>query len=248
MSGGGRLTIATTVVEIQDQPVEHHVDARPGRFVCLSVSDTGCGMEETVLERIFEPFFTTKEAGKGTGLGLATVYGIVKQHEGWVEVESVVGLGSSFRVYLPGTMPLGTLAILSDAEKIEGGSETILVVEDEVFVRRALALSLRKLGYAVLEAGNSLEALKIWQEQHEKIALLFTDNLMPGNMTGLGLAMRLRKEKSSLKIISSSGYSADLAFFSTSEGKQITYLPKPYAPAALARVVRRCLDESLEPR
>jgi CheY-like chemotaxis protein len=242
MPHGGRLTIATSLVELQAQPATLNPDARPGRFVCLLVSDTGCGMDETVLKRIFEPYFTTKEAGKGTGLGLTTVYGIVKENEGWVEVESTVGQGSLFRVYLPWTEPVGTFAIFGEDE-IKGGSETILVVEDEASVRRLVALCLRKLGYAVLEAGSGLEALKEWELHHNEIALLFTDTLLPGNMTGLDLALRLKKEKGSLKIISSSGYSADPASCVLT-AKEITYFPKPYDPAALARIVRQCLDNS----
>ncbi len=245
MSQGGRLTLATAMVEIEAQPAKPNPDARPGSFVCLSVTDTGCGMDESVLGRIFEPFFTTKEVGKGTGLGLATVYGIVKQHQGWVEVESAVGQGSSFRVYLPaGKSPLDSSAVSSDAEEIRGGSETILLVEDELPVRRLVAMCLRNLGYAVLEAGNGLEAMKVWEQHHQKIKLLFTDMLMPGNMTGLDLAERLKKEKASLKVISSSGYRANLAAFPLTAGQEITYLPKPYEPVALAKIVRRCLDKT----
>jgi len=244
MSKGGRLTLATTMVEIQVRPANPNPDIRPGSFACLSVTDTGCGMDETVLGRIFEPFFTTKEVGKGTGLGLATVYGIVKQHHGWVEVESTVGQGTSFRVYLPGTKPLNAFGISTRNEEIKGGAETILLVEDELMVRQTVALCLRKLGYAVLEAGNGLEALKVWEQHHEKIALLFTDMLMPGNMTGLDLAMRLKNDKRSLKVISSSGYRSDLTVSPLPAGEEITYLPKPYTPAAMAKIVRRCLDNS----
>jgi PAS domain S-box-containing protein len=242
MSKGGRLTLATKTVEIQAQPAKPNPDVRPGSFACLSVTDTGCGMDETVLGRIFEPFFTTKEAGKGTGLGLATVYGIVKQHNGWIEVDSAVGQGSSFRVYLPGTNPLSAMAISSHDEETKGGTETILLVEDDQMVRRTAALCLRRLGYAILEAGNGLEALKVWEQHHEKIELLFTDMLMTGNMTGLDLAMRLKKEKGSLKVISSSGYHSDLPVSPLPAGEEITYLPKPYTPAAMAKTVRRCLD------
>ncbi|MGO8698931.1 MAG: PAS domain S-box protein [Limisphaerales bacterium] len=241
MAGGGRLTIATAEVEIETNAATTHPDARSGCFACLSVSDTGCGMDETVLGKIFEPFFTTKEVGKGTGLGLATVYGIVKQHEGWVEVESAVGQGSSFRVYFPAAKPSAGQAISSPTEEIEGGSETILLVEDEAYVRRLVAQSLRTLGYSVLEASDGLEALKAWQAHHEKIALLFTDTLMPGKRTGLDLAVEFKKKKGSLKIVSSSGYSPVQAPCSLPAG-EITYLPKPYTPAALAKVVRGCLD------
>ena len=244
MPTGGRLTLAITRAELPSPPAIAHLDARLGCFVCLSVTDTGCGMDETVLKRIFEPFFTTKEVGKGTGLGLATVFGIVKQHEGWVEVDSAVGRGSSFRVYLPaGTAPFGASAILGP-EEIQGGSETILLVEDELSLRRAAALCLRKLGYAVLEAGNGLEALNVWKEHQQTIALLFTDMLMPGAITGLDLVERLRKEKSALKAIISSGYAADPEAPHPAAGQEITYLSKPYQAAALAKIVRRCLDRT----
>lgn len=180
------------------------------------------------------------------GLGLATVYGIVKQHEGWVEVESAVGQGSSFRVYLPAAKPLAGLAVSRRTEEIKGRSETILVLEDEAYVRRLVALSLRKVGYAVLEAGNAVEALKAWQAHYGKIDLLFTDTLAPGNKTGLDLAMEFKREKGSLKIVSSSGYSPALAPCSLPAG-EIAYLPKPFIPLALAKIVRRCLD-NLEAR
>jgi len=242
MPKGGRLIIATTMVELSSEDVKSDPSARPGSFVCLSVTDTGCGMDEAVLKRIFEPFFTTKEVGKGTGLGLATVYGIVKQHESWIEVKSEVGRGSSFQVYLPAVpTPLNNSARSSAAEEICGGSETILVVEDELALRRPVALGLRKLGYAVLEAGNGLEAQKAWEQNSHKIELLLTDMVMPENMTGLDLALRLRKDKGSLKVIISSGYSADL-LSSSSVVPEIAFLPKPYRVADLAKTVRRCLD------
>jgi PAS domain S-box-containing protein len=245
MSQGGSLTLATTMVEVPVQPPKPNPDARPGRFVCLSVTDTGCGMDETVLKRIFEPFFTTKEVGKGTGLGLATVYGIVKQHDGWIEVASEVGQGSSFRVYLPvWATPLNAPAIPSGAEDMSGGLETILLVEDEAALRRLVAVWLRKLGYVILEAGNGLEALETWDQHHQRIALLLTDTLLPGKITGLDLAVRFRKEKSSLKVISSSGYSADLAASPLTAGQEITFLPKPYTVSALAKIVRRCLNNT----
>jgi signal transduction histidine kinase/CheY-like chemotaxis protein len=244
MPSGGQLTLATTVVEIQAASEKSHPDAKPGRFVCLAVTDTGCGMDDAVLGRIFEPFFTTKEVGKGTGLGLATVYGIVKQHHGWIEVESQLGHGSSFRVYLPATNPLSSLGINSHEENIRGGSETILLVEDELFLRQLTASCLRKLGYTVLEAGNGAEALAVWQEHHQRIALLLTDMKMPGQMTGLDLALRFKNEKGSLKVISASGYSAELEDSPLTAGQEITFLPKPFTPAALAKIVRLCLDKT----
>jgi signal transduction histidine kinase len=238
MPKGGQI-ISTTKVDIQAQSFTPQT--RRGQFVCMSVSDTGCGMDETVMERVFEPFFTTKEPGKGTGLGLATVYGIVKQHEGWVEVESKPTEGSSFRVYLPaGTSSSGDSGTSHQAEEIQGGSETILLVEDELFLRRLAAMCLRKLGYAVFEAGNGLEALNLWELHSQKIALLLTDMVMPGNISGLDLAIRFKKEKASLKVVSCSGYTADLDLIAE---QGIDFLPKPYAPAALAKIVRHCLDK-----
>jgi len=248
MPKGGNLTLVTTLVDIENSLAGPHPDARPGRFVCLSVTDTGCGMDKSVLERIFEPFFTTKDEGKGTGLGLASVYRIVNQHQGWVEVESELELGSSFLVYLPaGTKPLDALVIPHHKDEIKGGGETILLVEDDLPVRRMASLSLRKFGYAVLEAGNGQEALNVWREHHEKIEMLFTDMVMPGGMTGLDLAVRLKKEKNSLMIILSTGYRAELAESPLISGQEIPCLQKPYPGAVLAKMVRRCLD-SVEPR
>jgi two-component system cell cycle sensor histidine kinase/response regulator CckA len=239
---GGRLTLAATIADFKTQSENLNPDAREGRFVCLSVSDTGSGMEENVTQKVFEPFFTTKEVGKGTGLGLATVYGIVKHHQGWVEVESAVGHGSSFRVYLPLISSKVALTISSPNEEIRGGSEVILLVEDDLSVRRMVATRLRQLGYMVLEAGNGMEALKIWAVHHQKIDLLFTDMMMPGKLTGLDLALQFKKEQPSLKVISSSGYSATLAESPLTAGQGIIYLPKPYESAALALTVWRCLN------
>jgi len=244
MPKGGSLTLATMLAEIEEGVARPHPDAHPGRFVCLSVTDTGCGMDKSVLERLFEPFFTTKDEGKGTGLGLATVYRIVKQHQGWVEVKSELGQGSSFRVYLPaGAKPPDVSAVADHEDEIKGGGETILIVEDNLPMRRVASLSLRQLGYAVLEAGDGVEALSVWQEHQEKIELLFTDMVMPGPMTGLDLAVRLKKEKNSLKIIISSGYSADLAESPLVAGQEIPCLQKPYQGRVLAKLVRRCLDK-----
>jgi PAS domain S-box-containing protein len=243
MPKGGTLTLGASLAEIQSQSAKLHQDARSGCFVCLLVTDTGCGMDKAVLGRLFEPFFTTKGVGKGTGLGLATVYGIIKQHEGWVEVESSVGSGSSFRVYTPArAKPAGVAAMPIPAGKIKGGSETILLVEDEFSVRQVTALCLRKLGYAVFEAGNGLEALRVWKEHHDKIELLFTDMVMPEGMTGLDLAHQLKKDNGSLKVIISSGYNERVATAQPA-GQEATYLAKPLRAAALAKTVRHCLDE-----
>ena len=170
--------------------------ARVGRFVCVSKTDTGCGIPPENLSRIFEPFFTTKEVGKGTGLGLATVYGIVKQHKGWVEVESTVGKGTTFRIYIPHVAEERPGTEKSAAPiMVRGGNETILLVEDEKPVRELVVRILQKQGYTVLQAGTGAEALEVWRAHKEEIQLLLTDLIMPGAMNGRELAETLWAER-----------------------------------------------------
>lgn len=244
MSQGGRLEIDTSIVEFTADETGSKAQARPGRFVCLAVADTGCGMSQEVLEHIFEPFFTTKESGKGTGLGLAMVYGIVKQHEGWIDVESTIGQGSTFQVYLPawsGPREADTAPGVSSASP--GGSETILLVEDDSSVRQSAALRLRRLGYAVLEAANGAEAIELWKQHRSRIALLLSDMVMPGGIGGADLATLLRREQPALKVILSSGYSSHNASMPGQAGCEgFRQLGKPYEAAALAKAVRECLD------
>jgi signal transduction histidine kinase/FixJ family two-component response regulator len=244
MPNGGPLTIETRFVEFGADASAANPDARAGRFVRLSVTDAGCGINAEVMKRIFEPFFTTKEAGKGTGLGLATVYAIAKQHAGWVEVDSRVGHGSTFRVFFPElikTSVAKTEAI--DPQQLRG-TETILVVEDEAAVRRMAVMSLQWFGYSVLEAANGPEALRLWEQHRSEIDLLFTDMVMPQGMTGLDLAARLREAKDGLKVVVSSGYSVDIANSGIPAGSGIAYLSKPYEVKALVAIVRKCLDQT----
>ncbi len=244
MPNGGPLTIETRLVELGAEAAAANPEARAGKFVCLSVRDTGCGMNAEVMKRIFEPFFTTKEPGKGTGLGLATVYAIAKQHSGWVEVSSRVGRGTNFRVYFPELVKGSageTQAI--DPQQLRG-DETILVVEDEAAVRRMAVMSLQWFGYHVLEAANGPEALRQWEQHRAEIALLFTDMVMPEGMSGLGLAKQLREAKGSLKVIISSGYSVDLANSGLPAGLGIAFLSKPYEVKTLVPLVRKCLDQT----
>jgi two-component system, cell cycle sensor histidine kinase and response regulator CckA len=242
MPKGGRLSIATRVVSIDDAYVQQHPDARPGQFVCLQVSDTGCGMDRATLARIFEPFFTTKEVGKGTGLGLATVYGIVKQHQGWIEVISQPGAGSTFKVYFPGSdKPLEAAAERAGDDKISGGHETILVVEDEPVLRELARMILKDYNYKVLEASSGLEALQVWEKHKGRIDLLLTDMVMPQGMSGRELAERLRRQKPDLKVIYTSGYSSDVMGHENAT-REIKFLQKPYPPPELAQAVRECLD------
>ena len=247
MPKGGQLTISTEAVEVPNHRERPHPAARPGRFVCLTVADTGCGMDEPTLKRIFEPFFTTKQVGKGTGLGLATVHGIVAQHEGWVEAESQLEQGSTFRVYLPAVAhPLeaagGKTATGLDTWQDLRGEETILLVEDEAGVRRQVGQILRTLGYRVLEASNGPEALAQWEVEVGRIALLFTDMVMPAGLSGMDLLERFRAQTPALKVIISSGYHADIPSHSRPLMAGVVYLPKPYEARALGRAVRSCLD------
>jgi PAS domain S-box-containing protein len=243
MPRGGRVTLVTEEVCFRAEDVSPTADRRPGRFVCLSVSDTGSGMDPATLKRIFEPFFTTKEVGKGSGLGLATAHGIVAQHNGWIEVESNVGVGSTFRVFLPASsQPSVLLPANPVSDRIRGGSETILLVEDETEVRKVIGKTLRALGYKVLEAGNGQAAVVAWQEQDRKVDLLLTDMVMPEGMTGLELAEHLQSLKPGLKAIISSGYSAGIPDPELQKKKGIIYLPKPYSVDVLSKIVRQSLE------
>lgn len=243
MPAGGRLTITTSTATVTDGTAAEGVDRAPGPFVRLAVSDTGSGMDDDTLRRIFEPFFTTKEAGKGTGLGLATVHGIVAQHRGWVDVQSAPGAGSTFTVYLPATAT-GQAAGADEprAEPIPGGKETILLVEDDPQVRRMTGLSLAALGYHVIEARNGQDAVRMWQAPGPQVQLLLTDMVMPEGMTGLELADRLQRSHPGLRVIISSGYSAEIVQAGVPNRPGVVYLPKPYDTTTLAKAVRACLD------
>ncbi len=243
MPDGGRVTLTTRAVVFDERVGSRDPEARPGAFVCLTVSDTGEGMDEATRQRIFEPFFTTKETGKGTGLGLATVHGIVKQHKGWVTVESASGAGTSFRVYLPAGSGSPKVASDTDGERrFARGTETILLVEDAEPVRRATAAILRQLGYRVVEAGNAQEALVLWPKERADVALLLTDMVMPGELSGQDLAIRLQRDKPALKCLLVSGYSQELSQRGIASRQEISFLAKPFEPAVLASRVRACLD------
>jgi PAS domain S-box-containing protein len=244
MPKGGRLTVRISIVDLNEAHVQHHPEARVGLFVCVSKTDTGCGIPPENLQRIFEPFFTTKEVGKGTGLGLATVYGIVKQHRGWIEVESTVGEGTTFRIYIPyaGSAQAETEKPMTQIT-IRGGTETILLVEDEKSVRELVSRILQKYGYKILLAGNGVEALEIWNRHKNEISMLFTDLVMPDNMNGRELAEKLLAERPGLKVIFTSGYSTDIVGKDFKLEPELNYLQKPYQPQVLALAVRRCLDD-----
>ena len=242
MPHGGNLSVRISVVDVDESHLQRHPEARAGRFVRVSNADSGSGIPTENLSRIFEPFFTTKEVGKGTGLGLATVYGIVKQHQGWVEVESIVGKGTTFRIFIPF---IGTARAVTEkpaAEVFCGGNETILVVEDEKPVRELVARVLEKQGYKVLQAGTGAEAVEVWRQHADEIALLLTDLIMPGAMNGRELAESLWKDRPKLKVIYTSGYSADIVGKDFKLESEMNFLQKPYHPQTLALKVRQCLD------
>jgi PAS domain S-box-containing protein len=246
MPKGGSLTISTNAVNIPEGQANLSAEARPGSMVCLSVTDTGHGIDAATREHIFEPFFTTKGPGKGTGLGLATVHGIVGQHKGWIEVDSQPGKGTKFRVFLPGTSRIAPRKEAPDhtLDSIPGGHETILLVEDEKAVLQMASLCLRKFGYRVLEADSGREALQQWEKHGSEIDLLFTDTVLAEGMTGLELAQHLHEKKPKLRVIISSGYSADMVESGIPSGAGYLYLAKPYELSVLVETVRRCLSRN----
>ena len=243
MPNGGRLTLGVTVMVTDEHHTRGNPEAQPGRHARIHVTDTGEGMDAETRARIFEPFFTTKALGKGTGLGLATVYGIVKQHRGWIEVISAPGKGTTFSIYLPICDPPQPQDRPAETEvAIRGGHETVLVVEDETPVRLLAVRFLRRYGYRVMDASDGPEALRLWQSVSATVDLVVTDMVMPGGIGGKELAAELRKQKPSLKVLYVSGYSIALVSGELNQGASDLYLAKPYEPAELARAARRLLD------
>ena len=245
MPGGGTLTIETATRHIVEASAPGNPEARPGRFGCLTVRDTGTGIADAMLAHLFEPFSTTKDVGEGTGLGLATVHGIVKQHDGWVEVTTTQGAGTTFHVLLPAAAQAEAEAPpTSPLPPGRGRGETILVVEDEAALRRVVTVVLERQGYRVLEAANGAEALDLWAEHGAAIDLLVTDLVMPGGWTGWQVAEHLRRDRPDLCVVLTSGYSTDLAGRELAATPETTFLQKPYVPRQLTEAVRVLLDGS----
>ncbi len=255
MPNGGILSLAAAPVTLSAGELPANPDARPGDFVRLTVSDTGIGIEPEDLPRIFEPFFTTKGPEHSAGLGLSTVYGIIKQHHGWVDVQSKVDRGTAFRVYLPAIAmkesqalpgPISApLAASAPGTKPVAGHETILVVDDEPDLQDLVAHVLSSGGYKVISANSGREALEKWGRRAGDIHLLLTDIVMPDGVTGQKLAGQLTAEDPRLKVIFTSGYAAGLPGTHLESIDEHNFLAKPYRPATLLKVVRECLDRPM---
>jgi signal transduction histidine kinase/CheY-like chemotaxis protein len=241
MPSGGKLIIETSAAQLDDAYAAAHAEVAPGSYVLISVTDSGCGMDKATLKHIFEPFFTTKEPGKGTGLGLATVYGILKQSRGHVSVYSEPDIGTTFKVYLPSldkSVPLAHQQRVGDAPRGEG---TILLVEDEAPLRVLAAESLKKLGYSVLQASNGLEALALADQHAGRIDLLLTDVVMP-RMGGPELAQKLKSKRNELSVIFMSGYTETAALENNALDRDFVLLNKPFSTEAMARKIAETLS------
>ena len=249
MSDGGTIRVATSLAVFEEAGARSRLEARPGQFVCLAVSDSGCGMSPEVLGRIFDPFYTTKDVGKGTGLGLSTVHGIVQQHAGWIEVASQVGQGSTFKVFLPvweGTPVAPSAEAASGPALTHASGEAVLIVEDEAIVREAARLALERGGYRVFEAGDGPEALALWERCPVRIDLLVTDMVMPHGVSGGALARVLQARDHHLRALYTSGYSSELIREDLRLSHGTNFLRKPYDPPGLLKAVRRCLDRAAQ--
>lgn len=243
MPRGGKFAVSTSLTEIAaHQPGRRNPDAVPGKYVCITITDSGQGMDRETVSKIFEPFFTTKE--NGLGLGLSSAYGIIRQHHGWVEVESTVGIGSTFKIFLPVSLnpDASGKRQVPGAPKPTAGAETILVVEDEPALRELVTRQLRRQGYQIIQANSGKDALGLWAQHGQNIALLFTDMVMPDGMTGSELAETLQAQKPDLKVVYTSGYSQEVLQQDFALRGEVHFLQKPYHQDALIKTIRAALD------
>lgn len=245
MTNGGELTIKTENVTLDEDLCRAIPEARPGKFVCLSVADTGVGMDKETIPHIFEPFFSTKDAGKGTGLGLSVVYGIIQQHGGWINVHSNPGQGSMFKFYLPAFSAIqedeAEVKETISLQELQGSGERILVVEDEEKVREFVTMALRESGYLVLEAASAEEALELFEREKGKFHMVFSDVVLPGK-TGIQLVDQLLARKPELPVLLSSGYVDAKSHWSTIRERGFQFLQKPYALANLLRAIKETMS------
>jgi CheY-like chemotaxis protein len=245
MPKGGRLTLSTGLVELDDTFVHSHNYGMPGRYALITVSDTGIGMNRETMEKIFEPFFSTKEPGKGTGLGLAMAYGIVKQHGGFINVYSEPDNGTTFRIYLPATESKDEVPVNSAIEPLPaGGTETILVAEDDDKLRRLSEIVLTQNGYRVILANDGAEAINKFIDNKESIQLVILDMIMP-KKGGKEVYAEIKSIRSDIKVLFSSGYTAERMDSDMMLGDRINVITKPISPRNLLNMTRAALDAPL---
>lgn len=243
MPSGGRLFIESSNVSIDESARLHRPEMPAGGYVMIAVSDTGSGMSREVREKIFEPFFTTKDLGKGTGLGLATVYGIVKQHNGFIYVYSEVGAGTTFKIYLPVSAGAAHLQREKEVPSLAGGTETVMIVDDDRSIRVLAGDILRPLGYRILTAASGEEALKMCASAGNGIDVVLTDVIMP-NIHGRDLARRLEEAHPGIRVIFMSGYTDDMIAHHGVLGANVNFIQKPFTPTSLTRKLRSVLDRN----
>jgi two-component system cell cycle sensor histidine kinase/response regulator CckA len=246
MPRGGTVTISTATIRVDEAQAQRNYHAQVGEFVCLSVSDTGSGMTPEVQAHIFEPFFTTRDTGKGTGLGLASVYGLVTQHSGWVEFSSEPGVGTEFRIFLP-VAPAAALHAKKDAPKqAPTARETILLVEPVERVRGLARYILNRQGYRVIEADSTPGALLLWEKQASQVDLVLTEVNLPGRLTGPALAKQLSQTRPNLKVLFTSGCESSTGAEAENLGlpADSRFVPKPFSPDKLLRAVQECLAKA----
>jgi two-component system cell cycle sensor histidine kinase/response regulator CckA len=247
MPKGGKLIIETQACQLDAGYAATHAEVVPGDYVLIAVTDTGSGMSNEILEQIFEPFFTTKEPGKGTGLGLATVYGIVKQSRGHISVYSELGIGTTFKIYLPSVEKSVTTVMSQQSGVTSKGHGTVLLVEDEPALRMLAGESLKRLGYHVLQAGNGLEALKLADQHVGTIDIVVTDIVMP-RMGGPELVENLKLKRGRIGVIFMSGYTETAVLENATVGNDAILLNKPFSTELLARRISELQERAGSPK
>jgi nitrogen-specific signal transduction histidine kinase len=241
MPNGGQLTLETRNVVLDEAYAKENADVTPGPYVMIAVSDTGTGIPSEIRDKVFDPFFTTKASGKGTGLGLSMVFGFIKQSGGHIKIYSEVGHGTSVKMYLPRATTVAGEAVETAPARARGGTETILVVEDDHMVRNNVVMQLASLGYKTVEAANGAEALQL-SGTNGKIDLLFTDVVMPGGMNGRELADKIVNRNPAIRVLFTSGYTQNAIVHHGRLDAGVHLLSKPYRKVDLARMVRTALD------
>jgi CheY-like chemotaxis protein len=245
MPNGGKLTIETAMVRLEEAYARTHMRVQPGDYVMIAISDTGIGMSADIKSRLFEPFFTTKEQGKGTGLGLAMVYGAISQNGGRIEVYSELGEGTTFKIYLPPVEQSDIAARIEQSQVLPYGTQTIILVEDDDDVRALATRLLERQGYLVYAFSNGMAAINAIIGMQMPLHLLITDVIMPG-MNGRVLAERIQALRPTIKVLYTSGYTANVIVHHGVLKEGIEFLPKPYSIRALTQRVREVLDKPVE--